>query len=111
MDNYPKSPNFLDIQDELYPEITLHKQLIFENNSDGFSKEVFTRVFYDSFAREIDLTQIINSTLFQGIHFGNLAYGDSIKFQIFIFNEQMNLYNEVGYFPSEMHFKVGEQFL
>ena len=23
----------------------------------------------------------------------------------------MNLYNDVGYFPSEMHFKVGEQFL
>ena len=52
-------PRWLDIEDELYPEIVMMKQIIFENTDSGTLTQMFTEIKYNSFRREIDLTPVI----------------------------------------------------
>lgn len=50
-------PRYLQLEEELFPSITLYKELIFESQELNFHLEFFERVAYDSVNRAIDLTE------------------------------------------------------
>lgn len=50
-------PRYLQLEEDLFPSITLYKELIFESQELNFHLEFFERVAYDSANRAIDLTE------------------------------------------------------
>lgn len=59
-------PRYLQLEEELFPSITLYKELVFDNPLTGFHHEIFERVAYDSLDRSIDLTDSVEHVLKKG---------------------------------------------
>ena len=59
-------PNYLHLEEDLFPSITLYKELLFDNPRTGFHAEIFERVAYSSRDRSIDLTESIEHVLKKG---------------------------------------------
>jgi hypothetical protein len=59
-------PNYLHLEEDLFPSITLYKELLFDNPRTGFHAEIFERVAYSSRDRSIDLTESLEHVLKKG---------------------------------------------
>lgn len=56
-------PRYLQLEEELFPSITLYKELLFHNPFTAFHSVIFQRVAYDSLERTIDLTDCLHLVL------------------------------------------------
>lgn len=59
-------PRYLQLEEDLFPSLTLYKELLFDNPNTNFHAEIFERVAYDSADRLIDLTESVEHVLKKG---------------------------------------------
>ena len=56
-------PSYLDLDNELYPTLTLCKDIVVDNPHDRFHAELTSRLAYNSHRRHIDLTEPLQDVL------------------------------------------------
>lgn len=56
-------PRFLDLESELYPTLTLSKELVIDNEEDGLHLRLLERLPYDSYQRTIELSEPLTHAL------------------------------------------------
>jgi hypothetical protein len=104
-------PRYLQLEEELFPSITLYKELLFHNPFTGFHCEIFERVAYDSLERSIDLTDCLDHVLKKGTQSTHVEYGTHTDLEIMVFDPILHDYRLLAYFPIDANITLGEQFL